>query len=37
MDYLSLWINRLRTNLGDDPQHPTIVLGDFDSGFQLVQ
>jgi len=35
--FLSIWIDRLRANLGDDPNKPEIVLGDLSEGFALAQ
>jgi DNA-binding response OmpR family regulator len=34
--FLSLWIDKLRINIGDHPQAPTLVLGDLEHGFWLV-
>jgi two-component system, OmpR family, KDP operon response regulator KdpE len=34
--FLRLWIDRLRTDLGDDPKNPAIILGDIESGFHLA-
>jgi len=34
--YLMEWINRLRTNLGEDPSHPEIVLGSVEEGYWLA-
>jgi two-component system KDP operon response regulator KdpE len=34
--FLAVWIERLRINLGEDPQHPEIVLGDIEEGFRLA-
>jgi len=36
LKFLSIWIERLRINLGDDPFHPEIVLGDLSRGFRLA-
>jgi len=33
--FIKAWIDRLRVNLGEDPQHPEIVLGDVDKGYWL--
>ena len=35
-NFLVLWIDRLRVNLGDDPSHPKLVLGDIEEGYRLV-
>ncbi len=34
--FLDLWIDRLRMNLGDDPQAPHLVLGNLQDGYRLV-
>ena len=36
LSFLKIWIQRLRVNLGDDPQNPTIVLGTVEQGFRLA-
>jgi two-component system KDP operon response regulator KdpE len=36
MQFLELWINRLRVNMADDPSDPTIVLGDIEKGYWLA-
>jgi two-component system KDP operon response regulator KdpE len=36
VEFLAIWIDRLRARLGDDPANPTLVLGDPASGFCLV-
>lgn len=34
--FLTLWIQRLRVNLGDDPDKPEIVLGNIEKGYRLA-
>jgi len=37
LKFLTVWVERLRINLGDDPFHPQMVLGDIESGFRLAE
>ena len=36
MRSLDTWIGRLRVNIGDDPQNPSVILGDTTRGFWLT-
>jgi len=36
-DFLVVWMNRLRVNLGEDPERPEIVLGNNDEGYRLAE
>jgi len=35
-NFLVLWIDRLRVNLGDDPARPEMVLGNIEEGYRLA-
>jgi DNA-binding response OmpR family regulator len=36
LQFLVVWMNRLRVNIGDDPLHPAIVLGTPEEGYRLA-
>lgn len=35
-DFLTVWMNRLRVNLGEDPKKPEIVLGNNEEGYRVA-
>ena len=35
-NFLTVWMNRLRVNLGEDPESPEIVLGSNDEGYRVA-